>query len=512
MRKLAILALLITAPLLIGCPPAAVETATVGVNLYEADSPFIAFNIWVKAGSQNDPAGKEGLAALTATYLADSSTTEDSYQDILEKLYPMAAYYGASVDKEMTNFSGRIHKDNLESYYTLFKNSLLKPGFVESDFERVKNQLLNYVERSRRYNRDEELSKELLMAEVFKGTPYGHPEEGYVTSVTALTLDDVKQFYADNYLKNNIVIGLAGGYPAGFDARVQADFDTLPEKEVAAVAKPEVASETGIKILLVEKETNASPISIGFPIPLMRGDDDFHAMMVMNSWFGEHRNSFSHLYNTIREVRGMNYGDYSYIEAFPAGYSTQVPVLNVGRSQQLFEIWIRPISNTGDAAGQTTHDRTLFATKAALRELKALVDNGMTQETFETTQGFLSNYYLNWATTISRRLSYAIDDKFFGLDDGFLASMQAGLDALDLAKVNDAIKRNMQYDNMYIVIITNDAEGLKAKMLAPSSPPITYAGEKPQSLLDEDLEIASFPINATAENITIIKVDEVFEK
>ncbi|MGD8866457.1 MAG: insulinase family protein, partial [Gemmatimonadales bacterium] len=89
------------------------------VALYEPESPFIAFNIWVKAGSQNDPAGKEGLAALTASLLSDGSTTEDSYNRILEKLYPMAAGYGYNVDKEMTVFTGRIHRDNLDAYYEL---------------------------------------------------------------------------------------------------------------------------------------------------------------------------------------------------------------------------------------------------------------------------------------------------------------------------------------------------------------------------------------------------------
>ncbi len=49
----------------------------------------------------------------------------------------------------------------------------------------------------------------------------------------------------------------------------------------------------------------------------MRGDEDFYPLAVANSWLGEHRNSSSHLYQVIREERGLNYGDYSYIEYFP---------------------------------------------------------------------------------------------------------------------------------------------------------------------------------------------------
>ena len=44
------------------------------VELREADSPFVAFNIWVKSGSAADPKGKEGLASLTATLMAGGAS------------------------------------------------------------------------------------------------------------------------------------------------------------------------------------------------------------------------------------------------------------------------------------------------------------------------------------------------------------------------------------------------------------------------------------------------------
>ncbi len=479
------------------------------IALNEPESPFIALNIWVKAGSQNDPAGKEGLAALTANLLSDGSTTEDSYDAILEKLYPMAAGYGYSVDKEMTVFTGRVHKDNLEAYYELFRNHLLAPAFKEEDFERVKSQTVNFLERTRRYGRDEELSKELLFSMAYKGTPYEHPEEGYVQSVKALTLDDVKNFYGTYYVRNNIVAGVAGGYPEGFAARLRDDLDALQEGEVGAVAAPAPAMPDGIHVLIVDKPTDATPISMGFPLSFIRGDRGFFPMMAMNSWFGEHRNSFSNLYQVIREARGMNYGDYSYIEAFPRGYTTQQPPVNSARRSQLFEIWIRPISQT---APGNLHDRTLFATRAALRELRKLVDDGMSAEALEATQKFLHNFSVNYATTISRRLAYAIDDAFYRIgDDGYLSSIRPNLAALTVEEVNSAVRRHLQYDNMYLVFITRDAEGFKQKLLSGVPTAITYAGEKSAELLAEDEEIASFPIPVKEENITIIGINDVFE-
>jgi zinc protease len=480
------------------------------ITVPDPESPYVVFDIWVKAGSQNDPAGREGLAALTAAMLTEGATAQSDYQGILRQLYPMAAGYGSNVDKEMTVFTGRVHRDNVETYYALFRNALLSPAFGEDDFNRIRTRTLNTLERSRRYNRDEELSKELLFREAFRGTPYEHPVDGYVQSVRAITLDDVREFYRRHYLANNLVVGLAGGYPAGFVQRVRTDFDVLPRGEVAVVPPPQPRMPDGVHVLIVEKETDATAISMGFPIPVLRGQPDFIPLMAANSWLGEHRNSFARLYQVIRETRGMNYGDYSYIEAFPAGFATQQPRVNVGRRSQLFEIWIRPIALTEPG---NLHDRTLFATRAAWHELKKLVDDGLPAAEVDRTREFLHNYTVNWGNTLGRRLAYAIDDAFFGVPGpGFLASIRPGLAQLTPAQVNQAIRRNLQYGNMYAVFITADAEGMKRKLLSGAATPITYAGERSAEVLAEDRVIASFPIPVKPENITIIPIAEVFER
>ena len=328
------------------------------IELPQADSPFVEFNLWLKSGSSSDPKGKEGLASLTANLVAGGATLQDRYETILEKLYPFAASYGAQVDKDMTVFTGRVHRDNLEAFYALLRNALLSPAFGEADFDRIRAQRQNALERGRRYSRDEELSKDLLFWRAYDGTPYQHPEDGYVSSVRSITLADVKAFYRSHYLRGEIVVGTAGGYPPGFASRVRRDMDMLPTGRAPVVAAPVPTVPSAIKVLVVEKATDASAVSLGYPIALLRNDPDFVPLLVANSYLGEHRNPVGRLYQAIRETRGMNYGNYSYIEAFPGGFATQQPRVNLARRSQLFEIWIRPVSLT---ASGNLHDRTLFA-------------------------------------------------------------------------------------------------------------------------------------------------------
>lgn len=466
------------------------------------DDPTVSFRVQFMAGSQLDPAGKEGLAYMTAQLLTEGATMNNSYDEILEALYPMAAGYYANVDKETATFIGRTHKDNINEYYTLFTDALLKPGFKQEDFDRLKSNTLNYIEKTLRYSSDEELGKHSLYGFIFAGTPYGHLTMGTVESLNNMTLDDVINFYHSYYTKGNVVIGLGGGYDADLPKMLMNDLYTLPEKKVELPPAPTPSPIEGHQVLLVEKDADATAISFGFPIDVLRGDEDFFALALFNSWFGEHRNSSSHLYQVIREKRGMNYGDYSYIEIFPNGGQLSMPEPNHARRQQLFEVWLRPVPNV----------QRHFALRAAMRELKNVIDNGMTQEDFELTQKFLDTYALNYANTTTKQLGYALDSRFYGIEGDYIELFRQKINALTLDQVNAAIKKHLQYENIKFAIVTKGAGQFKEELVNETPSPMTYATPKPDEVLEEDKEIEVFPLNMKAENIQIIPVDEMFQK
>ncbi len=473
-----------------------VETVLLPVK----EDPTVAFRLLFRVGSQHDPAGKEGLAALTAALLTQGATQQYSYEQILEKLYPMAADISEQVDKEMTVFMGRTHKDNLAEYYAIFKDVLLHPAFKEEDFNRVKSDVRNYLQKSLRYAQDEELGKEVLYEYIFAGTPYGHIEEGHIASVQSITLEDVKAFYQKYYVRANLVIGLGGGYDTSFVNQVQADFAALSAGEAAPQPPINPAPIEGMHVKIVEKNANATAISFGFPIHVRRGQRDYYALDIARSWLGEHRNSASHLYQVIREARGLNYGDYAYIEHFPRGYARNFPPPNVARRQQVFQIWIRPVPN----------ETRLFAFRAALRELQKMVDAGMSKEDFELTRKFLKNYNLHYAPTTMTKLGYALDDHFYGIKGNHWEIYRKMLDELTLEEVNAAIKKHWNYRNLKAVFITTDAAGLKDALVNNTPSPITYESEKPAEILEEDKLIANYPLTVRPENVLIVPVEELF--
>ncbi len=466
------------------------------------NDPTVSFRIWFKVGSENDPPGKEGLASITASMLTDAATQKNSYEEILDKLYPLATSYNASTSVEMTVISGRTHKDNLKEFYSLLTDAILLPAFKQDDLDRIKSQVLNYLENTLRYASDEELGKAVLYNSIFAGTPYGHSEDGLIGSVKSITLDDVRAFYKKYYTRDNLAIGLGGGYDQALVGELKGDLQKLPAGVVEAVTKPEPKPIKGRRVVIVDKDAASTAISIGFPIDIVRGSKEWYALAIANSWLGQHRNSSSHLYQVIREERGLNYGDYSYIENFPNGGGRMVPPQNVCRRQQIFEIWIRPVPN----------ETRQFALRAAVRELKKLVDNGMAEKDFLLTRAFLKNFVLHYAPTTMERLGYAIDDRFYGLKASHLDTFRKMMSTLTLSDVNAAIRKYLQYDNMEIAIVTKDATALKDALVKDTPSPITYATPKPQSVMDEDKEISVFPLGIRVEDVTIVPVAELFEK
>jgi zinc protease len=472
------------------------------VFLQVEQDPTVSIRIMFFAGSRFDPEGKEGLAALTAQMLSDGSTQKNSYKRILELLYPLAASYGSNPTVEVNTFYGRVHKDNLSEYLPLFMDALLSPAFQEEDFNRIKSNMLNYLNTSLKYSNDEELGKAVLYNEIFAGTNYGHLVTGTISGLENITIDDVKSFYNKYYNRNNYILGIGGGFTNSLANQVKTYLGKLPEGKKAETAKLSIPEINGTEITMVEKQASATAISIGFPINVLRGEKDWYALAVANSWLGEHRNSSSHLYQVIREARGLNYGDYSYIENFPQGGMRQMPPVNVPRSHQIFEIWIRPVPN------ETRH----FTLRAALREFNKLVNNGMSEEDFQLTRNFLSKYILHFAPSTEERLGYAMDDIFYGIKGSHLELFAKYLKEMTLNDVNSAIKKYWQTENIKIAVVTQDAEAFRKSLLNQEESPISYATPKPEEILLEDKEIQVYPLETTEQNIEIVDVKELFLK
>ncbi|HVS02676.1 MAG TPA: pitrilysin family protein [Thermoanaerobaculia bacterium] len=469
------------------------------VTLASPESPVIALRAFFRVGSIDDPAGKEGLAALTASMIGESGTAKRSYKELVEALYPMAASIQVQVDREVTVFHAEVHRETLADFTSLFTEVLLQPGFDARDFERHREQLRSYLVNTLRASNDELLGLEVLQQQIFAGHPYDHSPAGTVQGLAAITLDDVKQFYRQHLTRANLLLGVAGGYPEGYPERLATSLSGLTPGAPGSRELPAPKRPAGRHFTLIDKQAAAVGIQFGYPLPLTRADADYYPLLVANSVLGEHRTFHGRLMQQLRGKRGLNYGDYSYIEHYYLPPFTSNPTPNVPRRDQYFSVWVRPVQP------EATH----FALRAALYEVDRLVAQGLTEEEFVLTRDFVVNYSKLWAQTLADRLGFLLDSRYYGTPY-YIDEIEARLAALTRDEVNRAVKKYLQTADFTAVLVTGDAAALEARLESEEPSPMTYASPVEAAVAAADEAIVELPVKPAS--VAIVPVAEVFEK
>ena len=106
-------------------------------------------------------------------------------------------------------------------------------------------------------------------------------------------------------------------------------------------------------------------------------------------------------------MRGINYGDYAYIEAFPRGMFQFFPDPNIARSGR------------SSRSGSGPSCRSMRTCRCGLRvhELDSSIANGLTKVQFEATRDYLmKNVYVMTARQ-DQQLGYALDSQWYGIGE-----------------------------------------------------------------------------------------------
>jgi len=490
------------------------------VELKQPNSDKIVVKMMFRNGSICDPKGKEGLTELTATLISEGGAGNLTSSQIKDITYPWAASWYSSTDKEVTVFTFEFHKDFLKEFTEIMTDMILDPAFSPDDFKRLHSNQQNYVNEVIRASSDEEYSKKALEDYLFRGTNYQHMVSGTTSGIDSITIDDIKNHYDNFFTIDNLTLGIAGNYPQEYLDQLKTDLNELPSLETQLPLPDRAKRPGGIEVEIISKENAlGSAIFTGYPLYLTRKNDEFAALMIANSWLGEHRKSYSRLYKKIREERSMNYGDYTYIEWYENGGRNMLPPPGVPRMSNYFGIWIRPVQTAEGLKKQYDELKDIkighahFALRMALMEMQMLIDNGMSEDDFNLTRDFLRSYTKLYIQTPSRQLGYLMDSRFYSRTD-YISELDELLKNTTVEDVNDVMRKYWQSDNMFVTIVTDDseAEALKESLLGNTPSPMAYSdalkATLPDAILKEDEEVQRYPLNVT--KVTIVESDKTF--
>lgn len=462
-------------------------------------SPLVTIQVIFRTGAAQDPEGQGGAAWLTTAMLANGGSRGMTYKQILDHLFRMGVSVASQVDKEMLGFTAEVHIDHLEQFYAIFRGMLLEPGWRQDDFDRLADDAVNYLEVALRGQNDEEFAKDVLMSRIYHGHPYERHNAGSVSSLRALNVARLRDFYLSQFAQENVTLAIGGGFPAGFDERMRRDFSVLPLKARARAVPPPAPAVDAMELYLVEKPARGVAISLGHPIAVTRGHADYLPLLLASSVLGQHRMSSGRLFTRMRQLRGLNYGDYAYIEHFPGGMYTLEPLPNVARSRQAFQLWLRPVER----------EHAHFALRLALHELERLVRDGLEPAEFERARSFLGKYVNLLLKTKAAELGYAVDSDFYGTPP-YPEYVREGLRTLALEDVNATVRRHLRWDRLKVVMVGPRMEQMRESILENADSPMTYNSPKPAELLNEDELVRRRTIDIAAANAFVVGAAALF--
>jgi zinc protease len=312
--------------------------------------PTVEIHAVVKVGSAQDPPDKAGLANLVASLLDEGTTTRTSKQ-IAEQIDFVGGALAARASEDFTTASARVLKKDADLGMSLLADILMHPAFHKHEFDRVRAQIVGEIAS------DEDdpghVALKAFNQLVFHGHPYRWPANGSEESLGKISLADVQQFHAREYLPNQTILAIVGDLTQEQAAAlVQNHFGSWKKGTPVPFSPKKPAPIDRKMVQLIERDLTQSTIILGHT-GISRTNPDYYPITVMNYILGAGGFS-SRLMDSIRDKQGLAYGVMSHFDtrlmpgAFMVNLQTRTEATNqaiTGVLQELKGIRESPVSD-----------------------------------------------------------------------------------------------------------------------------------------------------------------------
>ncbi len=267
--------------------------------------PLVSVVVVVDAGAASDPAGREGLAVLTARALVEGTASMDAVA-LVERVEGLGSALDSGADWDAAVVSLTALAPKLGDAFEVLADVLVRPAFPAREVDRLKGERLAELLHLRSEPRG--LAEEALARAVYAdGSRYARPEAGGEASVAALTEADVRAFHAARYHPAATTVIVAGDVTAdAAEALVARTLGTWDGPAAPAPAPADAPASTTRRVHLVPKADAAqSEVRLGH-VGVRRDTPDYFPLLVMNSILGGLFNSRVNM--NLRERHGYTYG------------------------------------------------------------------------------------------------------------------------------------------------------------------------------------------------------------
>ncbi|UYZ62254.1 M16 family metallopeptidase [Hymenobacter weizhouensis] len=394
--------------------------------------PAVTMLLTIRGGHRLEQAtpNKAGIASLTAALMNEGTQkyTAEQFSSELDKLGSTIRV--SSGDDNTTVYVQSLTK-NLPATMKLLEERLLRPRFDEADFARLKKQTLEGIA-------NQNTQPVVIADKAYARLVYGPanimsvPASGTTATVTALTLDDIKQFYQQNYAPNVSHLVVVGDVDQATLTPQLGFLKGWTQKNVTLPAGETAAQPEKTRIYFINKDGAAqSEIRVGYLTPLTYdATGDYYRAYLANYLLGGAFNSRINL--NLREDKGYTYGARSGFQAtrYIGPYTAQAGV---------------------------RADATAASVKEFMKEIQNY-RNGITDDELQFLQASVGQNDALRYETGQQKAAFLARLLEYDLSKDYVKQQSELLKNLKKEDVQAIAQKYLPADNMYIVVVGDRAK------------------------------------------------------
>ena len=394
--------------------------------------PVVHVNLVVLSGTGDDPAGKFGVASLTAALLTEGAGSRSALQ-IADAVDFLGADLVTNSGSDGSAVRLNVAVARLADALPIMADVALRPTFPQAELDRQKAQRLTQIIQARD---DPPSIGQLAFARVVYGTAhrYGTALAGAAQTIQSFTVNDVRAFYRSVYQPSNAAIIVVGDVtPDRVVGMLETNFGKWQGGAVAqhaAITTP--ATPAARQIYIIDKPgAPQSQVRIGWT-GVARSTPDYFPITVMNTVLG---GAFSSRLNlNLREKHGYTYG-----------------------AQSQFDMRLAAGPFVATAGIQT--DKTSDALKEFFNELNGILQPVPADELTRAKHYVSLRYPLGFETTgdIAARLEQAL---VYHLPDDYFSTYVQKIEAVSAADVTRVAQKYI-LPGKFAVVIAGDRAAIE---------------------------------------------------
>ncbi len=402
--------------------------------------PLVKIQASFRTGSFREPAGKTGLAALTATMLRKGGTRSLTPEEFDERADFLAAGISSSAGDLAATAALDVITPALPEGLDLFFQMLTEPRFDERRLA-IEKGLIREDMKQRNDDAGSILGREwgFLMrgAEHFSARPMT------AADLDAITRDDLVAFHRDTYGVQNLVLAVSGDVDT---ASVLADLERRFAGFTAAApepawppAGPAFTPKPGV--YQVEKDIPQGKVRIGHLGLEWKdwADPEMYAVMVMNDILGG-GGFTSHLTKRIRSDEGLAYG--------------------AGSSYGIGNFW----PGIFQVSYSSKNPTVAYAAKIALEEIDKMRTTPPTAEELRVSKAsFVDTFPRSFESATQIARTFAADERL-GRPSDYWVHYRERIGAVTASQVQAAAAKYLHPDQLVMLVVG------KWEEIAPGDP------------------------------------------